>query len=82
MSVSPNPDQPLIAVIIQLNDADRRSQLRIYNYKTKQLKDIPNLNGNTNFRAVANVVIKHKYYPTITTTILMDIINNLYRVEK
>lgn len=37
LSVSPDPDQPLIATIIQLSGVDKR-KLRVYNYKTKELK--------------------------------------------
>ena len=37
LSVSPDPDQPLMAVVILLKDTDQRIA-RIYNYKTKELK--------------------------------------------
>ena len=46
LSVSPDPEDPLIATVIKSTGVDER-ELRIYNYKTEELKQKVTLKGNS-----------------------------------
>ena len=46
--VSPDPDQPLMAVVVLLQGVDRRT-VRIYNYRTKELRQELELHGKCEY---------------------------------
>jgi hypothetical protein len=45
LSVSPKPDQPLVAAVVELKGLDGNKKVRIYNYRTKELKQEFELQG-------------------------------------
>ena len=46
LSVSPKPDQPLVAAVVELKGLEGK-MVRIYNYKTKELKQEFELKGTS-----------------------------------
>ena len=45
LSVSPDPDQPLMAVVVLLKGVPYQRAIRLYNYKTRELKRELKLHG-------------------------------------